>query len=128
MHRCACLIIQNSKGEYLLQMRDDTPGIKFPLHWDSFGGGVEEGEEVLVAAARELQEELGVDVTSEDFELLWSSAIGDVEEYFLRFKRSLEWNEFTVHEGAGAGYFTVDELLKINLTPATREFFERVIF
>ena len=53
-------IIIFDDGKYLLQLRDDKPGIFFPGHWGLFGGGVDAGEHPLDALRRELGEELGL--------------------------------------------------------------------
>jgi 8-oxo-dGTP pyrophosphatase MutT (NUDIX family) len=45
-------------GRYLLQHRDDLPGIFFPGFWGCFGGGIEPGETPAAALRRELAEEL----------------------------------------------------------------------
>ena len=53
-------ILLDSAGRYLLQHRDDKPGIWFPDHWGFFGGALEAGEEPRAGLARELAEELGL--------------------------------------------------------------------
>jgi 8-oxo-dGTP pyrophosphatase MutT (NUDIX family) len=58
----AAIIILDD-GRYLMQLRDDKPGIFFPGHWGLFGGGVEVGEQPTSALCRELEEELGMTVT-----------------------------------------------------------------
>lgn len=60
LHRVVHVLVFNSRGELLLQKRslnkDVAPGL-----WDtSVGGHVEPGEEVLLAAKREMFEELGI--------------------------------------------------------------------
>lgn len=47
-------------GRYLMQLRDDIPGIWFPGHWGLFGGAVDDDETPLAAMHRELEEELGL--------------------------------------------------------------------
>jgi 8-oxo-dGTP pyrophosphatase MutT (NUDIX family) len=126
MKRCACLILQNAQGDYLLQMRDDTPGIVTPLQWDSFGGGVEEGEDILQAAARELEEELGVKASPDELTVEKILNVGLSEEHFVRLKRPLEWGDFKVFEGAGAGFFTPEEIAKIPTTPPVKALFAAI--
>ena len=57
--RVAQIFVFNSKGQLLLQKRG--PNVSVPNKWDdSAAGHVDEGEEYLAAAYRELAEELGV--------------------------------------------------------------------
>lgn len=69
-HAAAALILIGG-GRYLMQLRDDRPGIYYPGHWGLFGGAVEPGETPLEALRRELYEEI---------------SLSDVEPvYFTRF-------------------------------------------
>jgi 8-oxo-dGTP pyrophosphatase MutT (NUDIX family) len=45
-------------GHYLMQLRDDKPGILLPGHWALFGGSLDPGEDAAAAMRRELAEEL----------------------------------------------------------------------
>ena len=43
---------------FLMQLRDDIPGIVYPGHWGLFGGHLEPGETAEQAFTREVQEEI----------------------------------------------------------------------
>ncbi len=53
-------MLQNEQGCYLITQR--PPKASLPLLWEFPGGRVEEGEDDATALAREIQEEMGVDV------------------------------------------------------------------
>jgi len=57
-------------GMYVLQLRDDKPGIAAPGMWSLFGGRVEESEEPRTALVREIEEELCLRL--EDCRLFWN--------------------------------------------------------
>ncbi len=109
------LVITNAAGEYLMQFRDDNPGISRPLAWDFFGGGIENNESVLESAARELHEELGIEATPEQFEVAGEYTYEKGTDIVIRFQKNVEWGEFILLEGAGCGFFTKQELLQLSL-------------
>lgn len=53
-------MLQNERGCYLITQRPPTASL--PLLWEFPGGRVEEGEDDATALAREIHEEMGVDV------------------------------------------------------------------
>lgn len=59
MRRFASALLVDARGWLLLQERDEHPVID-PERWSLPGGHVEEGEDVLAAAYRELEEETGL--------------------------------------------------------------------
>lgn len=59
----AAAIIYLDDGRYLMQHRDDKPGIFYPDHWGLFGGAMELGENAETALRRELKEEIDLDVS-----------------------------------------------------------------
>lgn len=46
------------QNQFLMQLRDNIPGILYPGHWGLFGGHIEPGEVPDAAVVRELQEEI----------------------------------------------------------------------
>lgn len=64
-HKVVHIWIQNSRGELLMQKRSDTVD-NCPGEWAATGGSVQVGEEPLTTAVRELAEELGIDVFTEE--------------------------------------------------------------
>lgn len=52
------LFLRSNEDMYLVQLRDNIPGIEFPGHWGLFGGTIEPGESFREAAFRELKEEI----------------------------------------------------------------------
>lgn len=96
MHRRAirdfsAAILVDTAGRFLLQRRDDKPGIAHPGKVAFFGGGREEGESPLDCIVREIAEEIGITVTAERFDHLISLDAPDPEnadghvkgEYFV---------------------------------------------
>lgn len=56
----AAALILLEDEHYLLQARDQKPGIYYPGHWGLFGGALDPGEAPETALRRELEEEIGL--------------------------------------------------------------------
>jgi 8-oxo-dGTP diphosphatase len=52
------IAILTREDKFLMQLRDDIPGIAYPGCWGLFGGHVEPGETPEIAVAREILEEI----------------------------------------------------------------------
>jgi len=100
----AALIVVDGGG-YLMQSRDDVPGIWYPGHWGCFGGAVDPGETPEEAFRRELIEEIGVDpddfvpFVGFDFDL---RAVGQPKvyrNYYVMRMTAERAAGLTVHEG-----------------------------
>jgi len=75
----ACAIVLDTFGRFLLQQRDDVPGILDPGKVALFGGHREGEETYLECAVREIHEELGYFVSPERFEHLISHSGDDLD-------------------------------------------------
>jgi len=60
-------LLHTPDGRYLMQCRDDIPGVHMAGYWGVFGGVMEDGESADAAMRRELMEELAF----EPAELAW---------------------------------------------------------
>jgi 8-oxo-dGTP diphosphatase len=80
----AVAIIINRRGELLLHLRDDLPGIAWHGHWSVLGGGCDPGEDPAATIVRELDEEAGlaVDDLTELFEIRDEHGSGQMITFF----------------------------------------------
>lgn len=111
------ILIRDRLGRTLLQMRDGKAA-NGPLAWSFWGGGVERDDaDHLHTAARELAEELGVVAPPTDFIEIGRRTGSDGQEApLMLLRRPVEWGDFRVLEGAGAGYFELGEIRQLPVT------------
>jgi 8-oxo-dGTP diphosphatase len=109
-------VIHAADGRYLMQHREDRPGISYPGWWSLFGGAREEGETALAAIRRELMEELEYPLRSA------TPFIGCLYDIFFEARRARkiffeipmaadDASRLVLHEGQGMNWFTLDEIL-----------------
>ncbi len=55
-------LVVSKDGKFLFGMKDPEGGGVYAHCWHTPGGGIEEGENKLEALAREMQEEMGIDI------------------------------------------------------------------
>lgn len=113
MKKIAAIILENDKGEFLLALRDNKPGIPFPNHWDLIGGHVEEGETPEEALVREVKEELDIDLKEYSFYKKYECLTGDAYEnikFIYTGKINIPIEEVTLLEGVRPQYFSRDEI------------------
>jgi 8-oxo-dGTP pyrophosphatase MutT (NUDIX family) len=121
----AAAILVLKDGRYLLQLRDDIPGIWYPGHWGLFGGGVEAGEDELTALRRELREEIGLDLEDDQARLFtrfeFDLRPAGKQRYFRSYYEVRVPTAIlpclTLHEGADMQAFSPEKALALRLSP-----------
>jgi ADP-ribose pyrophosphatase YjhB (NUDIX family) len=124
-------IVFDERGRILLIKRLYPPGRG---RWSIPGGHVEEGEDVLEAARRELYEETGIDADPVGVMNVDTLIVYD-EKRNIKYHYVLIDILFTNPRGelkAGddateAGFFDLDEALKMNLTDSVRGLLMKII-
>jgi 8-oxo-dGTP pyrophosphatase MutT (NUDIX family) len=110
----AAAVMVTEDGRYLLQKRDDIPGLHLPGHWGLFGGGLTPGEDPEAGLRRELLEELGftagpVEPLAVSIHAIWPEAPVFRMHFFIVPFRVEELDRMVQTEGAGKGLFTVSQ-------------------
>jgi 8-oxo-dGTP diphosphatase len=112
----AAAVILRPDGSFLMARR--PPGKLYAGYWEFPGGKIEPGEAPAAAIARELHEELGIDVGAA---CPWITRVFDYPHgtVHLRFFRIFDWkNEPHPREGQDIGWQRLDALVSGPMLPA----------
>ena len=98
-------VILYTADKVLLHKRDEHPS-QFPNYWGVFGGQMEPQETPVAAAARELQEELGVRASTGQLEPLTCVRVVRGTERPIKhyFRKPLTWALADLRLGEGEGF------------------------
>ena len=127
-YRGALVIPQTPDGRILFQMRDDVAGIAAPGKWGLFGGGIDPHEPPLEAAVRELEEEIGLKVSSSALTPRFSVLTGAPKWgllYIFHLPIDLEPADICVREGGGFALATRKQAEKLDLIDYLRAVLDR---
>ncbi|WP_210413724.1 NUDIX domain-containing protein [Leptospira ilyithenensis] len=119
-------LIQDKKGKVLLIQQTK----KGQGYWLLPGGGIEFGESAEEALQRELKEELELDVISSAFLLLNESIDPKKQRHLIQLVFQVKVKDqvpkINPQEKAisGFGYFTFEELQRLDLRPDIKEYFK----
>ena len=112
----AAAVILRPDGSFLMARR--PPGKLYAGYWEFPGGKIDPGEAPAAAIARELHEELGIDIGPP---CPWITRVFEYPHgiVHLRFFRIFEWrNEPHPREGQDIGWQTLDKLVSGPMLPA----------
>lgn len=108
-----------NRGEILMIQRDDKPGLRYAGLWDFPGGGREGDETPMECILREIHEELGI--TLESDQIVWKKVFPAMHDknfkaYFMVAEISEnEINDIVFgNEGQGWKMFSIDEFFSSN--------------
>ena len=116
-------------GAYVLQLRDDVPGIAARGMWALFGGSLEDGESPGDGLRREIAEELGILLP--ECRLLWQVDRHSefwrtvVRYWFFVADVTPLWQFHVVKEGQAARLFLHEKLPEKGIPPLIQEVLAR---
>lgn len=123
MKRVSKIVLINSEGKLLLQLRDNKPTIPFPGFWDFIGGEIENGETSLEAIKREIKEEINLEVS--DIQFLGEYVFIPLNVHLTYFKGKIEKSveNIGLTEGQEVKYFRFNELYDLKIPEHVKKFF-----
>lgn len=113
--------IRNSKGKYLMTQRSAEKAT-YPLAWECVGGSALKGESSIEAALRETSEEIGLHMSENDAEHLFTfirdvidgKRINDiVDVWLLRFDGDILLEQATTNEVEDAKWMDKEEIASL---------------
>jgi 8-oxo-dGTP diphosphatase len=108
-------------GRYLVCKRMEND--RFGSLWEFPGGKVEEGEDKISALRREIQEELGVDITVEGLIGVFEDEIPEMKIRIYLFSASIAGEEPRCLECQDLKWALLDEIETLELAPADKKIF-----
>jgi 8-oxo-dGTP pyrophosphatase MutT (NUDIX family) len=120
----ATALIVDGEGRFLLQHRDDKPGIYNPGLWGSFGGGIDPYEAPDDGLLRELQEELSWRPARIELYGAYPYDGGKLLIYVYITPIAVPIESLVLNEGQGMAFFAPDALPP-NTVPELRTLIER---
>ena len=121
-------LLVDTNGKLIAQQRDDKPGITNPGMVSLFGGTSHEGESPVETLRRELQEELELEINSNNLLLQTvKHENGTNVACSIYIVTGVDAEKLKIHEGAGFAVGTPEDLLSRPVTGVTQQAIEAFI-
>ena len=121
-------LLVDTNGKLIAQQRDDKSGITNPGMVSLFGGTSHEGESPIETLRRELQEELELEVSSNNLLLQTvKHENGTNVACSIYIVTGVDAEKLELHEGAGFAMGTPEELLSRSVTAVTQQAIEAFV-
>jgi len=121
-------LLVDTNGKLIAQQRDDKPGITNPGMVSLFGGTSHEGESPIETLRRELQEELELEVNSNNLLLQTvKHENGTNVACSIYIVTGVDAEKLKLHEGAGFATGIPEELLNRPVTAVTQQAIEAFV-
>ncbi|MEH2278612.1 MAG: NUDIX hydrolase [Nostoc sp.] len=102
------IAILYQKNKFLMQLRDNIPGILYPGYWGLFGGHIEPDETPDLAVKREILEEIGYNLPSfVEFGCYFDER---VVRHVFHAPLLVELNQLVLNEGWDMGLLTLEDI------------------
>ena len=102
------IAILYQKNKFLMQLRDNIPGILYPGYWGLFGGHIEPDETPDIAVKREILEEIGYNLPSfVEFGCYFDER---VVRHVFHAPLLVELNQLVLNEGWDMGLLTLEDI------------------
>lgn len=120
-HLVVHIWIRNTDGQYLFTQRSSNKKT-CPLKWECVGGSVLKGESSLHAALREVYEEVGINLSTEDGGLVLTqirdmdgeTRVNDINDiYLFKYDGDIDLELATTDEVADFKWMTKDEIKEL---------------
>ncbi|NKB18667.1 MAG: NUDIX domain-containing protein [Pseudanabaena sp. CRU_2_10] len=108
--RAVAIAILYRQGKFLLQLRDDIPGIVHPGTWALFGGHLEIGETPEQGLRRELLEEISY--APPGVKLFGTYPLPGIVRYVYCGKLTVDINALKLNEGWDMALVSADDIQK----------------
>ncbi|MBO9998227.1 MAG: NUDIX hydrolase [Cyanobacteria bacterium SID2] len=102
------IAILYQQGRYLMQLRDNIPGIVYPGYWAFFGGHIEPGETPEAAIVRELYEEIRY--TPPEVKLFDRRIFPEITRNIFYAPLVVDLNDLVLGEGWDLALWTPEEI------------------